>query len=81
MEGVVLIHRPSVKFLMYRVELKVLVIVEGLQSLLPVPNVPCGVERTLTAWSLTGSQLWFLMYRVELKDGSSGSKFSVFTGS
>ena len=52
-------------FLMYRVELKD-VVIKNVQKVKGVPNVPCGVESggTLPKKEKTGQ---FLMYRVELK--------------
>ena len=60
------IHAISIKFLMYRVELKV-ALQYGHVSLSPtVPNVPCGVESILDEAQRLLRKM-FLMYRVELK--------------
>ena len=58
-------------FLMYRVELKVELRLAALEDEV-VPNVPCGVERSLSKRPLTRS-LRFLMYRVELKGSAANS--------
>ena len=58
------------KFLMYRVELKVMSLRSNNLFLMFVPNVPCGVEST-TIERTTHSVQSFLMYRVELKAFSS----------
>ncbi len=51
---------------MYRLELKAPKNKNPQQAPHPVPNVPCGVERTLGEASQTPSAT-FLMYRLELK--------------
>ena len=58
---------PRLKFLMYRVELKVTFRRKKPLSPSPVPNVPCGVESRVKWRSLITNRWVFLMYRVELK--------------
>ena len=55
---------------MYRVELKDRGFYQGeLLAVSKVPNVPCGVESTLSLPFWKSLTLLFLMYRVELKEG------------
>ena len=54
------------KFLIYRVELKVLSLPFNERGGSLVPNLPCGVERAL-GQSFPESKTQFLIYRVELK--------------
>ena len=64
---------------MYRVELKVHIQVVCLVFLLTVPNVPCGVERSLPRCALMRAVISsFLMYRVELKELLASYEHSLF---
>ncbi len=62
----VVFHIGEVLFLMYRVELKVGSGFYHSHQTELVPNVPCGVERSLWRKGSSPAQK-FLMYRVELK--------------
>ena len=56
-------------FLMYRVELKVLLFLLKIAWKLSfVPNVPCGVESNELFYLVLEELDEFLMYRVELKE-------------